>query len=254
MYILFGLKKRGFTSKEEYDKLLSMTTKEKLAYKIEIGSEYSGAKVIRELPISYTKSNVPRRTFECLCKCGATFTISLDSLIKPTFHSCVNCQYERARKPIDSFQCKYPRLWAIYHGMIYRCLKAHPKTAVWKNYRGRGITVCKEWQDSFMSFVEWALSHGYDSNLSIDRINVNGNYEPSNCRWADVKTQAKNKRPRKSLFNVEIDGQILNLTTVSEIYHIPYSRLLYRYTRGVRGSLLVNETYKLHKGRSHGNF
>lgn len=83
------------------------------------------------------------------------------------------------------------RLGNIYHGMIERC--ENPNTDGYKNYGGRGIKVCNEWK-TYPPFEKWALENGYADCLSIDRIDVNGNYEPSNCRWVDNKTQALNKR------------------------------------------------------------
>ena len=68
------------------------------------------------------------------------------------------------------------------------------------NYGGRGITVCDEWKNSFESFYEWAMSNGYREDLTIDRINVNGNYEPSNCRWATIAEQQANKRSNLEIF------------------------------------------------------
>ena len=96
---------------------------------------------------------------------------------------------------------QHPLLFYIWAGMKRRCYSpTHPK---YKLYGARGISICDEWRFSFPSFCKWSLENGYRPNckLSIDRINNDGNYEPSNCRWTDYVTQAKNQRRRLSKIN-----------------------------------------------------
>ena len=87
------------------------------------------------------------------------------------------------------------RLYGIWNGILQRCF--NPNRQKYKNYGGRGITVCDEWRNSFKAFYDWAMANGYRDDLTIDRIDVNGNYEPSNCRWVDAKLQAYNKTTSK---------------------------------------------------------
>ncbi len=86
---------------------------------------------------------------------------------------------------------------AIYN--VWRCMKQrcnNPNASGYKNYGGRGISVCNEWEKSSEAFYDWALANGYAPGLQIDRIDNDGNYEPSNCRWVTPKENASNRRPR----------------------------------------------------------
>jgi hypothetical protein len=132
----------------------------------------------------------------CRCECGNEKWIASSSLISGYTKSCGCLNKEKAserakeRSTIHGMSNK--RIHKIWWGMIARC--TYPSVNEYNNYGGRGIKVCDEWLTDFMSFYNWAMLHGYADNLSIDRINVNGNYEPSNCRWVTMQKQQNNKR------------------------------------------------------------
>jgi len=85
-----------------------------------------------------------------------------------------------------------PRIYRIWQNMRRRC--NDPSTRSFRDYGARGIRVCAEWESSFQTFYDWAIEHGYSDELEIDRIDVNGNYEPSNCRFVNDLLQARNLR------------------------------------------------------------
>lgn len=89
------------------------------------------------------------------------------------------------------------RLYAVYRSMVSRCM--NPNSHSYKRYGGRGITICEEWKNDYESFYEWSMNNGYNPNsqrgkCTLDRINNDGNYEPSNCRWVSFDVQSKNRR------------------------------------------------------------
>ena len=133
----------------------------------------------------------------CQCDCGNQKIIDRYCLTKGWTKSCGCLQTESRYGRLSTHGDAGTTLYQKWAGMKRRCQNTHEKA--YKYYGGRGINFCEEWNKSFMTFREWALTHGYSDNLELDRIDVNGNYCPENCRWVSRKEQANNKRNNRTL-------------------------------------------------------
>lgn len=158
---------------------------------INVGNRFGRLSVIREV-----EKQGYYRFFECLCDCGNTTIVSMSNLRKGTTQSC-GCYHweqnkaERPKMQSENHQYIHTRLYNIWVGMRKRCNSEKHRAFKW--YGQRGICICNEWS-RFLNFRNWALHNGYKEDLTIDRINVNGDYEPNNCRWITIQEQQKNRR------------------------------------------------------------
>lgn len=160
----------------------------------------------------------------CKCDCGNYKIINSGNLQSGRTKSCgcLSIEIKKSRKKHGENNSN--RLYRIWKGIKQRCNDDNCH-----NYKGREITMCKEWQDSYLSFKDWALENGYKDTLSIDRINNNGNYEPNNCRWATSKQQANNTR--KTVF-LTIKNETKSVSYWSEVSGINRNTILARKRRG----------------------
>jgi hypothetical protein len=180
-----------------------------------IGKRFGKLTVLEETEGTVRSNGRVRRYFLCMCDCGSPKKSSYDNL---SSGAITNCGCESLTHGFYG-----TRLYNTWKGMIQRTTDSnHPS---FKGYGDRGISVCEEWKTA-KKFFEWANSSGYKSGLTIDRIDVNGNYEPSNCRWATQKEQSANKR---NTVYVELGGKLVTISEASEITGVKPCTIRWRH-------------------------
>jgi hypothetical protein len=191
---------------------------------IRIGDKFGKWTVISEPFMSNGK-----KYYQCQCECGTIKSLNHYKLINGKTTSC-GCGRIVLHDKTDR------RLYDVLHHMKDRCY--NPLNKKYKDYGARGITICDEWLDSnngLDAFIKWSYDNGYDKNAqygecTIDRIDVNGNYEPSNCRWANSITQGNNKRNNVLL---TYNGETHTITEWSNIIGINRDTIDARYRHGL---------------------
>lgn len=202
---------------------------------VDLTGQRTGRLTVLYLDEEMTKKK-KRQYWVCQCDCGNIVTIIETALTstrdyRPPTQSCGCLQKEMTSKAHlglgawggASSNPQTERLYKIWDGMHRRCYDSTNKR--YNRYGDRGIIICDEWVNDFNAFKEWAYANGYQDDLTIDRIDYNGNYEPSNCRWATIKEQCNNKEG-----NVWItyNNETHTISEWSDITGIPYKRLYYR--------------------------
>lgn len=192
--------------------------------KIEVteGQKYGKLTIIKEVsPIG------SKRRILCKCDCGNIKEYSMDRVIHGRTQSCGCLRNEMFfTHRNNNGTSVYPKeatdskLYKIWNSMKCRCYTV--SSGAYFKYGAKGIRMCDEWKNDFMAFYNWALANGYSDELTIDRIDYRGNYEPSNCRWASIRTQANNK---SNVRKYEYNGELHTMTEWSEIMNINYGAL-----------------------------
>lgn len=187
--------------------------------------DLSGKRFGKLVAISIDHTGNYKRTYwNCVCDCGGKRIVSGDHLRSGDVTDC-GCFRMHTANWKKHGMCN-SRLYTIWSLMKERCF--NPKRKEYVNYGGRGISVCEEWLDS-SKFIEWALNNGYSENLTIDRIDNNGDYCPDNCRWITKKEQMNNRRNNHYII---YKGCKKTISQMAEENGLSYSQLSKRLKLG----------------------
>lgn len=206
------------------------------------GHRFGRLTIVRRAENYVSPNGTSYASFICKCDCGKTVVVRSHDLRtgRTTSCGCYHDQCCRERRTVHSMS-RSP-LNEIWSAMKQRCSNKNSKD--YKNYGGRGISVCEEWEKDFTVFYEWSVKSGYKKGLSIDRIDVNGDYRPDNCRWVTQRVQSNNMRKNRV---IEYNGERHTVSEWSEITGIKYRTILQRANSGWDAERILTEPVKTGK-------
>ncbi len=212
-------------------------------YKDRTGEKYGRLTVIQYL---YTDKR-RKAVWLCECECGNYIEVTSEKLATGNTKSCGCLHRDTSREKaikLIALHTRYKdhnekRIAQTFNQMKHRCY--NKKCKAYKNYGERGIKICEEWLNDFYLFYKWSIENGYKEELSIDRIDVNGNYEPSNCRWITNIQQQNNKRNNKY---IEFNGEKHTYAEWGRILNIPAATISDRVKRGYTVEKILNNNYQ----------
>lgn len=191
------------------------------------GCRFGRLKIVSQAANKIMPNGDSRRAWFCECDCGNTIVVTTRDLQKGDVKSC-GCLKREVDKKRNYLHGEHgSHLHNVWVAMRRRC--ANKKNADYHRYGGRGISVCAEWQDDYIAFRDWAISNGYSSSLTIDRIDVNGDYSPENCRWVTMKDQCNNRSNNAIICS---NGISHTISEWAEIVNLPYTTLYMRFRNG----------------------
>lgn len=190
----------------------------------EIGKKYGRWTVVK-----FSHKKKWRKFFICKCECGTTKTLDITSLRCGNSKSCGCLRNEKIKARSIKHGLSSSRLNRIYRNMKTRCYNVN--APIYQHYGAKGIKICDEWlgKNGFDHFHEWSIKNGYTDNLTIDRKDSTGNYEPSNCRWVTPKVQANNINTNVYL---EYKGECHTIAEWSDILDIKRTTISERKRKG----------------------
>lgn len=190
--------------------------------------DLSGKKFGRLTVIKVHEYKNQKLFWHCVCDCGKTTNVTAFNLTHNKIRSCGCLKTEELINRSTTHNQRHTKLYEVWKTMKQRCY--NPENSSYHNYGARGIIVCDEWKNNFESFYIWSKSNGYKEGLSIDRIDVNGNYEPGNCRWTTRLVQANNTRVNRY---ITINNETKSLSEWCRFYNISCSAIYNRIKKGM---------------------